>query len=166
MKILLVIDVQKYFMNDLTRDLPGKIKTYIEQNKNEFDSIIFTQFVNSEKNNFAKLMDWHEMSKPPQTDICDELVQFAAKEKVFVKNEYSAFRNKKFAKFLKDNKIEEIRIAGINTEQCVFATAIEAFDLEYRPVVLSELCRSSVNENWHKFAIETMKEMIGEKQVI
>ncbi len=165
-KILLVIDVQKYFINDLTNDLPEKIKKYIEQNKSEFSKIIFTQFINNEKNNFVKLMEWHEFSKSPQIDICDELKQFAGKENVYIKNSYSAFRNKDFAEYLKNNKIQEIWIVGINTENCVFATAIEAFDLEYRPVVLSELCRSSANAKWHKTAIEIMKEMIGEKQVI
>ena len=29
-KLLAVIDVQKYFMNDLTKDLPGNIKNCLE----------------------------------------------------------------------------------------------------------------------------------------
>jgi nicotinamidase-related amidase len=165
-RILLIIDVQKYFINGLTKDLPEKIKKYIEQNRSEFSKIKFTQIINNEKNNFVKLMDWHEFSKPPQIDICDELKQFAGKENTYIKNGYSAFRNKDFAEYLKNNKIQEIWIAGINTENCVFATAIEAFDLEYRPVVLSKLCRSSANEEWHATAIKIMIDMIGEKQII
>ncbi|MCG2723671.1 cysteine hydrolase [archaeon] len=127
---------------------------------------MFTQFINNGKNNFVKLMDWHEMSKPPQSDIVDELAQLATKENTVVKNSYSAFKNKGFRKILKDNKIEEIWIAGINTEQCVFTTAIEAFDLGYKPVIISGLCRSSANAEWHATAIKVMVDMIGEKQVV
>ena len=84
-KILAIIDVQKYFINDLTKDLPGNIKKFLDDH-NDFDYIIFTQFVNNEKNNFVILMDWHYMSKSPEIDIADELLPFITKDNLYVKN--------------------------------------------------------------------------------
>ena len=163
-KVLTIIDVQRYFINDLTKDLPGNIKKFLEQN--DFDHIIFTQFVNNEKNNFIILMDWHCMSKSPEIDIADELLPFITKDNLYIKNGYSMFKVDKILRFLENNKIEDIWFCGMNTEQCILINTIEAFDLGYRPIVISNLCRSSKSEVQHTLAIENLKDMIGEDQVI
>ena len=163
-KVLTIIDVQRYFINDLTKDLPGNIKKFLEQN--DFDHIIFTQFVNNEKNNFIILMDWHYMSKSPEIDIADELLPFITKDNLYIKNGYSMFKVDKILRFLENNKIEDIWFCGMNTEQCILINTIEAFDLGYRPIVISNLCRSSKSEVQHTLAIENLKDMIGEDQVI
>ena len=162
--VLTVIDVQKYFINDLTKNLPGNIKRYIEQN--DFDHIIFTQFVNNEKNNFVRLMDWHYMSKSPEIDIAEQLLPFIKKDNLYVKNGFSMFKEDKILRFLDDNKIEDIWFCGINTEQCILINAIQAFDLGYRPIIISNLCKSSKCYIQHVLAIENLKDMIGEDQVI
>ena len=163
-KILAIIDVQKYFINDLTKDLPGNIKKFLEQN--DFDHLIFTQFLNNEKNNLVRLMNWHYMSKSPEIDIADELLPFTTKDNSYIKNGYSMFKEDKILRFLENNKIEDICLCGMNTEQCILINAIDAFDHGYRPIVITNLCRSSKSEVQHTLAIENLKDMIGEDQVI
>ncbi len=71
-KALLVIDVQNYFMNPLTKSLPSKIKGYIEKHGKEFEVIVFTNFINDPSSNSYK-SGWEECTKPPEIEIVDEL---------------------------------------------------------------------------------------------
>lgn len=43
-KLLLVIDVQKDFINDKTKEIASKIEDLI--NSNKYDDIVFTRFIN------------------------------------------------------------------------------------------------------------------------
>src|ERR687887_254011 len=44
-KPLLVVDVQRGFINDFTRHIPGRIKRLVETG--EFEPLLFTRFINS-----------------------------------------------------------------------------------------------------------------------
>lgn len=46
------------------------------------------------------------------------------------------------AKYLHDRGIEEVHLVGTETNDCVFATAMSAFDLRFRPYVLEECCEA------------------------
>lgn len=54
--LLLIIDVQKNFINDNTKKIPNKITNLI--NKNHFDYIAFTKFINDEISNFYKILNY------------------------------------------------------------------------------------------------------------
>ena len=56
-KLLLIIDVQKNFINEHTEFLIDKISKVIESNK--FEKVAFTKFINDEDSNFYKTLNWH-----------------------------------------------------------------------------------------------------------
>ena len=139
-KALVVVDVQKYFVNEKTSDIPKKIATYIRENN--FDFVLFSKFVNKKGSNWFRTLGWEKMTGPPDTDIHETLKEFADKNNVFEKTSYSVFKAQGFEKFLKKNDIEELYICGIDINACVLASALEAFDLGYTPHVLKELSAS------------------------
>jgi nicotinamidase-related amidase len=47
--------------------------------------------------------------------------------KFVTKNNYSCFANSELQQILSDSSIEEVYICGINTDYCVFATALDSF---------------------------------------
>ena len=55
--LLLVIDLQKSFINDFTKDLPNKITQLIDSNK--YDDVIFTKFINNQNSIFYKKLHWN-----------------------------------------------------------------------------------------------------------
>src|SRR5207237_8049591 len=80
---LLVVDVQRGFINEFTRHVPGRIKRLIEMN--EYSPILFTVFVNTPGSPYQRLLDWHGCAKPPETDLVGELAPLAAEENIFRK---------------------------------------------------------------------------------
>lgn len=147
---LVVVDMQNYFINKTTKDLPVRIQKFIVKNREMFDHIIFTKFVNSSRSNFVRLLGWKKCFKSPETDIHEALIEFTRKSNVFTKTAFSAFKSRNFAEFLKENKITDLYVCGTDTEACVFATAIDAFDSGYRIKVLKDLCGSQHGKKFHK----------------
>jgi len=152
---LLIIDVQKFFINEFTKDIPKKIANFIKKHK--FDFVLFFKFINSKDSNFVKLLNWQRMLSSPEIDYVPELKKFITKNNVFIKSTFSAFKLKKFLEFLKGNQIVKLYICGTDTNACVLSTAIEAFDLGFDVKVLEDLCASHSGKQYHKNAIEILK---------
>ncbi|MBI2079609.1 cysteine hydrolase [Candidatus Micrarchaeota archaeon] len=152
---LIVIDVQNYFINRNTEHLPEKIARFIGSNK--FDYILFTQFVNHSKSNFAKMLGWEKCNSSPAIDIHSALVNYVKKKNTFTKDTLSAFKSEELKKFLKKNKVEEVYLCGTDSEACVLSSAFEAFDLGFRVHILKELCASTNGKEFHEYARTIME---------
>ncbi len=155
---LVVIDVQNYFVNEETKNLPVKIAGYIEENK--YDFVVFTKFVNKKGSNWFKLLNWNKMTSSPATDIHSALRKFVKDNNVFEKNTYSIFKSEDFLNFLKKNNIIKIYLCGLDIDSCVLASAFEAFDLGYEVKVLENLSYSHYGDDFHKFGVKIIEKDI------
>lgn len=149
---LVVIDVQNYFVNEKTQNLPRRIRDYI--NKNNFDFIIFSKEVNNKDSNFVKLLNWRKMFSSPDTDIHPTLLKFANSANTFEKSTYSIFKAKGFLNFLKKNNITRLYFCGTDIDACVLASAFDAFDLGYDIKILKDLSKSHSGKDLDEAAIK------------
>jgi nicotinamidase-related amidase len=75
-----------------------------------------------------------------------------------VKTTRSAFKgDKDLIKIFKENGIEEVHIAGLDTNDCVFATAQESFDLGFFTYVFEECTESSESKEYHDAALKILR---------
>ena len=96
-KALFIIDVQKGFLNKLTKDLPIKIAHFLEEKKEVFDYIFFFKFINKQNSNWTNLLNWYGMFNPPDTDIAKELKKYTTNDNVFSKRAcFSVFKAENF----------------------------------------------------------------------
>lgn len=160
-KALIIIDVQKYFLNKETQGVVNEIRNYLANKSSEYDKIYFTIFKNNPSAPLWKISRWHDCTNSPDTDICDELKQFATDENLFYKNIFSAFKVSEIQKEVNGNDIKEIHLCGFDTDCCVLATAYDLFDSGLKPVILEDLTYSTSKENFHNSAIKMIKRNIG-----
>lgn len=156
-KALIVIDVQNYFMNEHTHELPKKIAMHLENNS--YDTVAFTKFVNSPNSSFQKIFGWKKCANPPEIDIVPELQEHA--QNIFEKNGFSAFKSSKLLTFLHQNDIQEVYLCGTDTEACVLASALEAFELGFHVHVLHELCASHHGQTFHNYGKSILERNLG-----
>ena len=155
----MVVDVQNYFLNGNTKQLPKKIADFIS--KTPINLILFTKFVNTKNSNFVRSLKWRKMFGAPETDIAPELKKFANKSNTFAKSTLSALKSKKLAKCLKEHKIGRVYLCGLDTDGCIIATAMDAFDCGYEVMVLDRLCASHNGKEYHKSAVKAIRKNIG-----
>jgi len=160
-KALIIIDLQKGFINKLTSKLPNKIKEYFQSHSSDFDLILFTQYKNHQDSPLAKTLDYHEFSTPEEYDIVDELKEFITSHNLFTKDTYSSFVDEKLHNTLKENNIEEVYLMGIMTENCVLTFARDAVDRGFFVTVLKDYCGTITNLEKHNAALKIISDNIG-----
>jgi len=161
-KALIIIDVQKGFINKLTNKIPSKIRNFILKYKDDYSLIIFIKYINHKNSNFVRNLNWKEFMNDKQTAIVDELKEFINDKNLYIKYTYGSFVDNKLLKYLKKSKIKQVELAGIDTENCVLTFARDAFDRGFKIVVFKNLSASHSSLQLHKSALEIIKENIGD----
>lgn len=157
--LLLIIDVQKNFINDNTKKIPNKITNLI--NKNHFDYIAFTKFINDENSNFYKMLNYKGCINEDDRKIVFD----TQNNKVFTKRIYTAV-NDEFKTYIKENEIKKVYLCGIDTDACVLKTAIDLFENNIDVKVIENCCMSHSGKKYHNYAIKMLKKLIGKESII
>lgn len=158
-KLLLVIDVQKGFINKNTEPYIKEIQKLIESNK--YEKIAFTKFINSEDSSFYKRLNY----KGCMTDEEQSIMLDTKNSKVFEKTIYSAV-NEEFEEYLKDNDITQIYLCGFDTDACVQKNALDLFEKDYDVYVLKDFCMCNSGRELHDIIINNLKRLIGKDSVV
>jgi len=161
-KALIVIDLQKGFITRFTKNLPLKIQRFIQKRGKDYDLIIFTQYRNHPKSNFVKNLKYREFMREEEYGFVEELKGLTNSRNTFVKDTYGSFVKDRVLNELRKNRIKEVHLTGVDTENCVLTFARDAFDRGFRVVVLRSMCRSSSSPKLHKAALKIIKDNIGE----
>lgn len=163
--ILILIDMQNGFINENTEDVKNRICKLLDQNL--FDSVILTKYKNKPGSSVEKLLGWKKLRTELSQTIVPEIKEHA--NYVIEKGTYSGY-NQKMKEVLEKigNGImpSHVFVAGLDTDSCVFATALDLFEDGIRPIVLGNYCGSSGGESYHLAALKTLERPIGRNNVV
>ena len=158
-KLLLVIDLQKDFINKNTKRYINKIQELTISNR--FQKVAFTKFINNEESIWYKRLNYRGcITEEGQSIVID-----TKNNKVFEKTIYSAV-NEEFVKYIKDNNVDQIYLCGFDTEACVQKTALDLFERDYEVFILKDYCMSGAGLEAHNECINNLKRLIGKENVI
>lgn len=164
MKALFVIDVQSYFINEHTKQIPLKIADFIDTHK--FDWLAFFQYFNHPNSSFAKFHQWYKMYGSPETDLVPELQKYITPDNLYKKFSFTIFKAEGFEKQLKTHQIAEMYLCGMDTDACVLTSEMEAFERGYDSKVIEDLCVSHSGIDYHNKAVDIMKKNLGKRVII
>ncbi|WP_428559768.1 MAG: isochorismatase family protein [Solidesulfovibrio sp. DCME] len=151
---LVVIDLQMAMMNDHNQHLPARIRQHIEEHGEAYHTVAFTVFRNRSDSLFARWHGYAGCFGPPDTDLAPDLASLAGPENTFPKAGFSAFQNEDFERLLRQERITDVDLVGMDTDACIIATAFDAFALGIRPRVIPELCASSAGPAAHRAGLD------------
>lgn len=163
-QLLLVVDVQNGFINHDSNHVIEPMVRFINRwQERSTGPIIYSRFINLDNSPWEKLMGWKRLKTEPDTAI-DSNLPIEGVE-IFKKGTYSAW-SKEVQQICDGGGIKEVVLCGIDTDQCVLETAIDIFEANLRPIVISDLCASSAGKEYHQAGLKVLRRLIGEKQVI
>lgn len=155
-KALVVIDVQPAFIKPHNEHIVPNIVQLLE--KVPYDLYIESLFHAEEGSLWDQLQQWTCPLNPETrtvTPIADALVSKAGLVRV-LKNTRSVFKGQPdIVPILDAHKITELHLVGTETNDCVFATALDAFDQGFVPYVIEECCESAT-KGLHELALKLL----------
>lgn len=153
-KLLLVIDVQRDFINEYTVKKLEDIQSLVDSGK--YDIVAFTRFINDENSIWYNKLNYKGCMTKEQQEIMLNTYDY----KIFDKKTYTAV-NEELRKYISDNNINQIYICGFDTDACVQKTALDLFEQGYNVCVLKDYCMCGQGEELHKEVIKNLKRLIG-----
>jgi nicotinamidase-related amidase len=159
---LLVVDVQRCFLNEFTRHIPERIARLILEG--DYDPVLFTRFINAPDSPYRRYLGWHDCAEAPETDLASDLERFAADTRVFSKQGLTGLTEPLIA-YLRQEKIGEVVLVGIDTDMCVLKVAMDLFDIGIRPVVMADCCASTAGLQAHLAGLAVLARNIGAQQL-
>lgn len=157
--LLLIIDVQKCFINEYTEKTKYSIEKLL--NKNNYDFIVFGKFKNNKNSPFYKKLNYTECMNEYDTQIELDIEN----KKVIERCKYSLYTNE-LKKYIKNNNISKIYICGFDTDACIYKISLDLFENNYDVYVLKDYCASSGGYDMNKMALTLLNRQIGKNSII
>lgn len=155
-KALLVVDVQPAFLDDRFNYIVENILQLL--NTIKYDCYVVATFHAEE----GSLWDLQQGYTCPEGNVAITIAEIDNVLKplqplIVRKETRSTFRgDKDVANFLKQNQVEEVHIVGTQTNDCILATAFDAFDSGFFTYVIEECCRGPTKE-FHDAGIKLLR---------
>jgi len=156
-KALIIVDAQSGFLNNRNRAVIKRIKILIK--KTNYDFYVESVFHAEKGSLWEKQTGWI-LPKDKNFKTVDELLKaFSNKSSLHIeKATKSAFKGMpELHKQLQKRDIKEIHIVGLDANDCVLATAYEAFDLSYFTYVIEECTESSSSKKIKQAGLEVLR---------
>jgi nicotinamidase-related amidase len=139
------------------------INQLIEKWRSNNGPVLFSRFVNPAGSQWERLLHWTKMRSDKEIAFPDELNVGAAETRS--KSSYSAW-SQELTSYCQKNSIDTVVICGIDTDQCVLATAIDVFDDGLKPIVMKDCCASSAGDEFHQSGLMLLERLIGKDQIL
>jgi nicotinamidase-related amidase len=161
---LIVVDMQKVFINDQTKKVLERIKTFLTRKDRLFSCVIGTQYVNNKNTACYQYEGWKEcMEGEEETEICPELINFM--DYIVKKDKYTCY-TEEFLKILKDNHINKVFFCGVNTGCCVLHSVLDCYENIIDCYVIEDLCGSTSGEHYHDISIDLLGTLITKERIV
>ena len=159
---LLVVDVQQGFINEFTHHIPQRVARLIEQG--DYAPILFTRFVNQSEGPYCRLLNWCNCDRDPETNLVPELEPYAQPDCVYTKAGLCGLPDE-LCQCLDQRQIKKIMVVGIDTDMCVLKIAMDLFDRNIEPIVLTDCCASTAGLQAHLAGLAVLSRNIGAQRL-
>ena len=162
--MIALIDMQLGFQNEYTEGLEQKMCRFLDQIRDQNVPVIATRYINHEHTACYLFEGWKDcMRGTKETELLPSLVPYV--QRVFDKDKYSCW-NDEMKQYVRENGIEKIYFAGVNTGCCVLHSAFDCYNNVVDCAVIKDLCGSTSGPTEHEAALVVLRSCITEQRVI
>jgi nicotinamidase-related amidase len=164
--VLVVIDMQNGFVREKSAHVVPVVVDLVRRWQDAGGASIFTRFINHPDSPYERLIGWTRVSTSPEADLVDELQPYVPRATAVIdKPGYTLF-TQRGAEFVADGGWRDLVICGLATESCVCKTAVDAFELDLTPWVVTDACGSHAGTEAHQAGLLVTRRFIGAGQLI
>lgn len=164
--LLVVIDMQHGFLNERSRHVVPRVVSLLDAWRQVGGEVIFTRFHNAPGSPYERLIHWTRLQGPPDTDIVSELRPYAGgAADVIDKPHYTLFTSEGIEAVRKGGW-HDLVFCGAATDGCVLKSAVDAFEQDYTPWVLTDACASHAGAQAHEAGLTLLRRFIGRDQLV
>ncbi|MFF5188735.1 isochorismatase family cysteine hydrolase [Streptomyces sp. NPDC000345] len=163
---LLVIDVQQGFVNQHSSGVVPAIVRLVEGWRAANAPVVLTRFHNEPGSPYERITGWTKLRTTEEQAVVAELAPFIdGAAAVIDKAQASAF-TPEGAEIIRNAGWTDLVLCGIDTDACVYDSAVAAYQSGYRPWIVTDACASSGGAQYHDAALLLAARNIGASQLV
>jgi nicotinamidase-related amidase len=163
---LLVIDVQQGFVNRHSRGVLPAIVRLVEGWQSAGAPVVFTRFHNKPGSPYETITGWTRLRSPEEQALAAELAPFANDAAAVIDKDQASVFTPEGAQLIRDEGWTDLVLCGIDTDACVYDSAVAAYQSGYRPWIVTDACASSGGVQYHDAALLLAGRNIGASQLV
>lgn len=164
--VLMVIDVQNGFVNDRSAVAVPVIAGVLREWRAEGGDVVFTRFHNYPDSPYERLIGWRRLTASPETDLVPEVTPYVEDNTpVLDKTVYTLF-TPEGEQLVERSGWTDLYLCGIDTDNCVLKTAVDAFERGLTPWIIADACASTGGQPAHDAGLLIARRFIGGGQII
>lgn len=163
---LIVIDMQNGFLNDHSQPVLASVVNLVERWRQAGGPIVFTRYHNYPGSPFERLIGWSQLQTSPQVDISSALSDYADQALAIIDKKIYSFFTAEGAALVAEQGWTDLVFCGVATESCVLKSAVDAFERNLTPWIITDACLSHGGQQAHDAGLLVARRFIGGGQLV
>jgi len=165
--LLVVVDVQKGFVSEHSAKALPVIRDVMKSWQDAGGISVLTQFVNTPDSPYVNIIGWSKMMEDdPDIEFDPVIADLVSQATAIVRKEkYSSLTAEALA-LMGQYGLRHVCVIGLDTESCVLATALAAFEQNYVPWVLTDAVASHSGQAEYEAGLLVTGRYIGSGQLM
>ncbi|MFB7293528.1 isochorismatase family cysteine hydrolase [Actinacidiphila glaucinigra] len=163
---LLVIDVQKGFVNRHSQGAVPAIVRLVEGWRTAGAPLVLTRFHNESGSPYEKITGWTKLRTPDEQALIAELAPYVDGAAAVIDKTQASVFTPQGSQLIRDAGWSDLVLCGIDTDACVYDTAMAAYHSGYRPWIVTDACASTGGVQYHEAALLLATRNISATQLV
>lgn len=162
---LVVVDVQNGFLNSHSRNVLPQVVRLVERWRATGRPLVFTRFHNPLGSPYETITSWTRLRTATEQAFPEELAVHAESAHVIHKGQ-SSLLTSEGTHLIRKEGWRDIVLCGIDTDACVYDSAVGLYQTGVRPWIVTDACASSGGDQYHQAALLLAGRNLGCDQLV
>ncbi len=163
MKCLCVVDLQQGLVTPECKTIIPNVVKLIEHFYANHDRVVFTKFHHTDNSAYPTYLGWDKLQAPSQQALLPDIARYA--RRIFVKYGYGMWTGA-MTHYIKAHHIKQLYLVGVDTDACIYHSALQTFDRQIQPIVVADACMSGAGHDNHLAALKLLKRHVGDANIV
>lgn len=163
---LVVVDVQNGFINEHSEHAVPMVTRLVKAWSALGHPLVFTRFYNPPGSAYERITGWTGLRTEAEQQVVDELAPYMQAATAVIDKPVSSALTPELARLIADHAWTDLVLAGIDTDACVYDTAISTYHAGIRPWLVTDACASTGGSKYHDIALVLAERNISPRQLL
>jgi nicotinamidase-related amidase len=163
---LIVVDVQQGFVNRHSRSVLPTIVRLVEGWRAVGAPVVMSRFHNPVGSPYETITGWTRLRTPEEQALADEVAAYADAAVAVIDKAQASVFTPEGAQLIHDAGWSDLVLCGIDTDACVYDSAMGAYQRGLRPWIVTDACASTGGPEYHDAALLLAARNLGADQLV
>ncbi|MFF4409854.1 isochorismatase family cysteine hydrolase [Streptomyces sp. NPDC001404] len=164
--MLVVVDVQCGFVTGHSEHVVPEVVRLVDVWSSAGRPVVFARFHNVPGSPYERISGWTRLRTAEEQALVEELEPYVGSAALVVDKTVSSALTEDLLRVVEERGWTDLVVCGIDTDSCVYDTAVAAYHGGLTPWIVTDACASTGGREMHEAALLLARRNIGVGQLL